>query len=231
MSDLLQHAVPLPTLIAALLVFGFAPGALLRLFLLGYRRGDPRRAELSAELRHVPRIDRPFWVMEQLELALFEGAWPRLRAGADRLKSWGRPRRQTHNRLSTGATPPSDLVKGPATYSESARSDLVQHLVTLRQLRGLSQQHLAARMGVSEPALSDLELGRTDPLVSTLERYARACGVSLRLSLRDDTVTVESAIWPDITLDRSARAVAYSDLTVQPALRTGEGFIWRGVDH
>ncbi len=62
-----------PMFIIALLVFGFAPGAMLRLIVLAFRRDDPRRRELLAELHAIPRIERPFWVFEQLEVALFEG--------------------------------------------------------------------------------------------------------------------------------------------------------------
>jgi hypothetical protein len=72
-----------PTLGVALLVFGFAPGPVLRLILLFYRRGNPRRQELLGELYAVPRIDRPFWVAEQLEVALFEGLRDRFRARRD----------------------------------------------------------------------------------------------------------------------------------------------------
>ncbi len=64
--------------VAALVVYGFAPGALLRLLCLAFRRGDPRRYELRAELYAVPRPARPFWVLEQLEVALFEGLGERL---------------------------------------------------------------------------------------------------------------------------------------------------------
>jgi hypothetical protein len=59
----------------ALLVFGFAPSAVLRLIVLAYERGDPCRRELLGELHAVPRIARPFWVAEQFEVALFEGLW------------------------------------------------------------------------------------------------------------------------------------------------------------
>jgi hypothetical protein len=65
-------------LLVGLLVFGFAPGALLRLIVLAFRRDDPRRRELLAELHTVPRIERPFWVLEQLEVAVFEGIWRRI---------------------------------------------------------------------------------------------------------------------------------------------------------
>ncbi|MDQ6750280.1 MAG: DUF2314 domain-containing protein [Actinomycetota bacterium] len=67
-----------PTFIVALLVFGFAPGALLRVVVLAFHHDDPRRDELRAELHAVPRIERPFWVFEQLEVALFEGLWDRI---------------------------------------------------------------------------------------------------------------------------------------------------------
>jgi hypothetical protein len=66
------------TFALALVVFGFAPGALLRLIVLAFHPDDPRRRELLAELHAVPRIDRPFWVLEQLEVALCEGLWDRV---------------------------------------------------------------------------------------------------------------------------------------------------------
>lgn len=67
-----------PVFLVALLVFGFAPGAVLRLIVLAFHRDDPRRRELLAELHAVPRVERPFWVIEQLEVALFEGVWDRI---------------------------------------------------------------------------------------------------------------------------------------------------------
>jgi hypothetical protein len=62
----------------ALLVFGFTPGLLLRLIVLAFPRDDPRRDELLGELYAVPRFERPFWVVEQLEVALVEGLGQRL---------------------------------------------------------------------------------------------------------------------------------------------------------
>jgi len=78
MTSLIFHVLSWPTFAVALLVFGFAPGALLRLIVLAFDRDDPRRQELLAELYHVPRIERPFWVFEQLEVALVEGMGQRL---------------------------------------------------------------------------------------------------------------------------------------------------------
>jgi hypothetical protein len=49
-----------------------ASGALLSLIVLAYQRNDPRRMELLAELYAVPKLERLFWVFEQLEVALLE---------------------------------------------------------------------------------------------------------------------------------------------------------------
>jgi cell division protein FtsW len=76
-GDLLGAMVSWRTFLLALLVFGFAPGALLRVIVRAFGRDDSRRRELLAELHAVPRLERPFWVFEQLEVALFEGIWPR----------------------------------------------------------------------------------------------------------------------------------------------------------
>src|SRR5271154_5468069 len=78
------YVIAWPTLGIAILVFGFAPGPVLRLILLMYPKGDPRRKELIGELYAVPRIERPFWVAEQFEIAFFEGL--RHRFGAWRAK-------------------------------------------------------------------------------------------------------------------------------------------------
>jgi hypothetical protein len=69
------------------------PGFFLRLIVLAYERDNPRHDELIAELYLVPRIERPFWVLQQLETALFEGLWPRIVWAATSLSiggSWDR---------------------------------------------------------------------------------------------------------------------------------------------
>jgi hypothetical protein len=80
MTTVIFHLLPWPAFGAAMLVWGFAAGALLRLIVLAFRRDDPRRHELLAELYAVPRLERPFWVAEQAEIAVFEGLRGRLMA-------------------------------------------------------------------------------------------------------------------------------------------------------
>lgn len=90
-----------------LVVFGFTPGFCLRLIVLAYPRNDPRRTELIAELYAEPRIQRPLWVAEQLEVGLFEGLGHRLSAVSHRLT-----RRPTIDPMAENLVTPDGDVKG-----------------------------------------------------------------------------------------------------------------------
>lgn len=72
------YAFSLESLAAVLILFGVAPGFVLRLIVLAFHPEDPRRYELRGELYAVPRWERPFWVAEQIEIAISEGLWGRL---------------------------------------------------------------------------------------------------------------------------------------------------------
>jgi hypothetical protein len=72
-TELFDAVTSWQTLLTVILVFGFAPGFLLRLLLSIYPRNHPRRRELVAQLYTLHRIERPFFVAEQLETVLFEG--------------------------------------------------------------------------------------------------------------------------------------------------------------
>lgn len=78
MNGLLTQLLSWKALLGVVTVFGFVPGAALRFIVLAFPRSDPRRRELLAELRAVPRAERPVWVAEQLEVALAEGVAGRL---------------------------------------------------------------------------------------------------------------------------------------------------------
>jgi hypothetical protein len=93
MAALLETVAYWPNLLLVIFVFGFAPGFCLRLIVLAYPRDDPRRRELIAELYAVPRIWRPLWVAQQLEVALFEGLGHRVSVTIRRLRNWHRKSR------------------------------------------------------------------------------------------------------------------------------------------
>ncbi len=57
--------------------------------------------------------------------------------------------------------------------------EVIDALVRRRSELGLSQTVVAARMGTSQSAVARLEAGRSDPRMSTLERYAAALDTSV----------------------------------------------------
>ena len=83
MTALLGFDVPWQSFLLFLLVFGVMPGVVLRIIVLAHPRNSGRRKELIAELYAVPRVQRPLWVAEQLELALTEGIGGRLARSPD----------------------------------------------------------------------------------------------------------------------------------------------------
>lgn len=60
---------------------------------------------------------------------------------------------------------------------------LVNALIQARSRADLSQAEVANRMGTTESAVSRLESGRVKPSTRTLERYAKATGHTLHISL------------------------------------------------
>ncbi len=80
MTELLELVASPLNLLWILLGFGFAPGFCLRLIVLLYPNGHPRRKELVAELYAIKRPLRPLFVAEQFETALFEGIPERRKA-------------------------------------------------------------------------------------------------------------------------------------------------------
>lgn len=75
-TGLIEASIPWGGFALALLIFGFLPGFVLNLIVRAYDREDPRRLELLAELYAVPRWERPFWVLDQFEVATREAFFP-----------------------------------------------------------------------------------------------------------------------------------------------------------
>jgi predicted NBD/HSP70 family sugar kinase/transcriptional regulator with XRE-family HTH domain len=63
------------------------------------------------------------------------------------------------------------------------RGAVLRTLAAAREERGLTQLVVAQLLGTAQSAVSDLENGRVDPRLSTLQRYARACGLALDITL------------------------------------------------
>jgi hypothetical protein len=177
-----------PMLVLALLVFGFAPGLVLRLIVLLFPRDDPRRQELLGELYIVPRFERPFWVAEQLEVALFEGIRGRL--VARRAKRMPTPRAFPHRLEGASGSPERRwrLVagkRGRVDLAVEADDDGGQMLVIIevketnwdeipasRVMRNL-RCHLRQLQGYLGTAIEDMEAGDWTGIAGALIYPAR----------------------------------------------------------
>lgn len=85
------------------------------------------------------------------------------------------------------------LQAHPRDASESGdfRQPLATALRDARLSRGLSQKHLAERLGLHQRQISDLERAAMDPRVSTIQNVARALDLDLMLIPRHLIATVE----------------------------------------
>lgn len=83
------------------------------------------------------------------------------------------------------------------TLDADARSVLVRR----RESLGLSQRELARRVGISQPGINHIEVGRRQPSVELLERIAGALGLSVDVRVR---------LTPAQTAGRKAKARANS---------------------
>ncbi|MGF6193150.1 helix-turn-helix domain-containing protein [Serratia sp. 2723] len=70
-----------------------------------------------------------------------------------------------------------------AYEEESQEEELRAVLIEMKSKSGLTSTEIAVRMGVSQPAVSRLERNVSNASLSTLRRYAEACGMRIKLSL------------------------------------------------
>jgi transcriptional regulator with XRE-family HTH domain len=61
----------------------------------------------------------------------------------------------------------------------SPREHMAMRVKRLREQRGMTQEELAAKAGISRPYLARLETARQDPTLSTLEKLAKALRVKV----------------------------------------------------
>jgi len=65
--------------------------------------------------------------------------------------------------------------------------ELMPMLVAHRKVEGLRQKDVAQKMGVGQPAVSELESGNTAPKLDTVQKYAEAVGYRLTYTLWEGT--------------------------------------------
>ncbi|GAB7205223.1 hypothetical protein OS21_17130 [Dickeya oryzae] len=76
------------------------------------------------------------------------------------------------------------ILKLKKAYEDETQEEALRAvLIEMKSRSGLTSTEIAARMGVSQPAVSRLERNVSSASISTLQRYAAACGMRLKLSL------------------------------------------------
>jgi len=68
-----------------------------------------------------------------------------------------------------------------AYLAEKKEEELQELLAELRRRAGINSTQVAERMGITQPAVSKLEKNASKASFTTLERYAAACGASIKI--------------------------------------------------
>jgi transcriptional regulator with XRE-family HTH domain len=106
-------------------------------------------------------------------------------------------------RLDTGEDDLASFVEEASERDEAFTSHLadarlrmsvLRSLVDARQAERLTQSTIAERMGTTQSAVSELEGGASDPRLSTLQRYARAVGAHLSISVVDSSALITAEL-------------------------------------
>jgi DNA-binding XRE family transcriptional regulator len=68
-----------------------------------------------------------------------------------------------------------------AYLAEKKEEELQELLADMRRKAGINSTQVAERMGITQPAVSKLEKNASKASITTLERYAAACGASIKI--------------------------------------------------
>lgn len=77
----------------------------------------------------------------------------------------------------------NDPANAEAVKAQQSRMDLVIALHNARKAAGLTQKELAERIGTKQTYIAQLERGRRNITLATIEKYARACGKRIAITL------------------------------------------------
>lgn len=75
--------------------------------------------------------------------------------------------------------------------------DLLEALIAFRKYRGLTQEQLAAKLGITRTAVTHFERYDADPKLSTIIRYALATGTRINIDVSDGFRWAEDSLAVD----------------------------------
>jgi transcriptional regulator with XRE-family HTH domain len=82
-----------------------------------------------------------------------------------------------------------DAIRDRASDLARTYQDFKAALVEMRERRGLTQEEVGNRLGISQEAVSKFESYDSNPTLASVRRYALAIEARLRLEVLDDTIT------------------------------------------
>ena len=114
---------------------------------------------------------------------------------------------------------PKDPAAAPHFQDATRRLAMLSAMPKIRGLRKLTQASVAAAMGTTQSAVSDLESGRVDPQLRTLQRYARAIKRRLDFGLVDEELPTfdegtANGLWR--LVERNALSPLLTALAIEP---------------
>lgn len=77
----------------------------------------------------------------------------------------------------------NDPANAEAIKAQQSRMELVIALHNARKAAGLTQKELAEKIGTKQTYIAQLERGRRNITLATIEKYARACGKRIAITL------------------------------------------------
>lgn len=74
--------------------------------------------------------------------------------------------------------------KTQAAYEAAKQEEELYELIqSMKQKAGINSSQLAERLGITPPAVAKVEKNPMKASIATLERYAAACGVNLKITI------------------------------------------------
>ena len=110
----------------------------------------------------------------------------RLMAQLVQLESGGTLPAPKSKRAAPPTTTPAKGKKAAPAVSVASPDEIGAALIAARQVAGLSQKAVAAKMSTQQQNIARLENGKSKPSLRTLENYAAATGHRLAISLTPD---------------------------------------------
>jgi transcriptional regulator with XRE-family HTH domain len=82
----------------------------------------------------------------------------------------------------------SKTLEARAEQLVESHYELMKSLIALRKKKGLSQETVGERMGISQPGVAAFEAMDSNPTLSSVRRYAHAVGARITHQIIDDSV-------------------------------------------